>query len=166
MAGCHPSRRGIKLFLIFNLIFCCFGYLAWFLSNDMVRLSPAWASSLVYALSASNIVLGQSSTATNSADGLSSGAASSTLTASPTVGTSLVNGTATTYSVPFTVPAAADVGMNILPTIYDPEAKDAQEICPGYTASNVQHTLNGFTATLTLAGKAVSMKHLALLGHP
>ncbi|GAB7356060.1 hypothetical protein MBLNU459_g6677t1 [Dothideomycetes sp. NU459] len=123
----------------------------------MVRFSSAWASSVVYALSASSTVLGQTSTpaTSNPADGLSSGAAS--ITPSPTVGTSLVNGTATTYSIPFTVPAAADIGKNVLPNIEDPEAKNAQTVCPGYLASNLQHTLNGFTATLTLAGEACNV---------
>lgn len=156
MACCRPSQRAVRLVFACFSIFCGLCYIAWLPFNSMVRLSPTWASSLVYAISTSSVVLGQSSTASSSADGLSSGIASATLTASPTVGTSLVNGTATTYSIAFTVPPAADLGMNVLPNIYDPEAKDAQDICPGYTASNVQHTLNGFTATLSLAGEAVS----------
>lgn len=61
----------------------------------------------------------------------------------------------TTYSVQFTVPAAADIGANVLPNIKDPEAVQAQDVCPGYTASGVQRTENGFTATLTLDGPAV-----------
>ena len=34
---------------------------------------------------------------------------------------------------------------------------DAQAVCPGYTASKVQHTGLGFTATLTLAGPACNV---------
>ncbi|KAF1347526.1 glycosyl hydrolases family 31-domain-containing protein [Delphinella strobiligena] len=124
---------------------------------SMTRLSHTWATSLLYALSVSSAALGQSSTSAsvNSADGLQS--ASVTSSASPTVGTSLVNGTSVTYSVQYTVPAAADVGQNILPNIKDPNATDAQTVCPGYTASNVKRTGNGFTATLTLAGEACNV---------
>ena len=41
----------------------------------------------------------------------------------------------------------------LIPNIYDPQAVNAQEVCPGYTASNVQYNQYGFTASLTLAGK-------------
>lgn len=52
----------------------------------------------------------------------------------------------------FTVPASADVGQPLLPNIDDPEAVDAQTVCPGYTASNVQTSDTGLTADLNLAG--------------
>ena len=39
----------------------------------------------------------------------------------------------------------------------DPSAKQAQTLCPGYTASNVERTENGLTATLNLAGSACNV---------
>ena len=59
----------------------------------------------------------------------------------------------TSYRPEFTIPAAADIGANLLPNIYDPQAIDAQTACPGYKASNVQQSASGLTATLTLAGQ-------------
>lgn len=53
----------------------------------------------------------------------------------------------------FTFPASADIGPNVLPNIVDPQAVDAQTVCPGYNASDVQTTKNGLTAYLSLAGK-------------
>ncbi|QIW98302.1 hypothetical protein AMS68_003820 [Peltaster fructicola] len=53
----------------------------------------------------------------------------------------------------FTIPAAADEGANVLPNIYNTSAVQAQSVCPGYTASNVQQNQYGFTAALALAGK-------------
>lgn len=44
---------------------------------------------------------------------------------------------------------------DLLPNVDDPDAVDAQTVCPGYTASNVVRTAHGFNATLTLAGPAV-----------
>ena len=96
----------------------------------------------------SSLVTGQSSTS-NPADGLTNAAGSATAS----VGTATINGTPTTYSVAFTVPAAADVGPNILPNVADDKAKQAQTLCPGYTASNVVKNGRGFTASLTLAGE-------------
>ncbi|KAH0542641.1 hypothetical protein FGG08_002964 [Glutinoglossum americanum] len=57
----------------------------------------------------------------------------------------------------FTVPATADHGRNMLANIDDPMAVDPQVSCPGYKAGNVQRNANGFTATLTLAGKACNV---------
>lgn len=67
------------------------------------------------------------------------------------------NGATTSYRPIFTVPAEADVGAPILPNILDPEAIDAQTVCPGYAGSNVVRTGSGLTATLTLAGKACNV---------
>jgi alpha-glucosidase len=64
-----------------------------------------------------------------------------------------VSSTTTSASAQFTLPAAADVGENLIANIDDPNAVNAQTVCPGYTASNVQNTESGFVATLTLAGK-------------
>ncbi len=52
-----------------------------------------------------------------------------------------------------TVPTDAQNGAVLLPNVNDPKAVNAQDVCPGYTGSNVKNTANGFTATLTLAGK-------------
>ncbi|KAE8358117.1 glycosyl hydrolases family 31-domain-containing protein [Aspergillus caelatus] len=52
----------------------------------------------------------------------------------------------------FTIPASADVGANLIANIDDPQAVNAQSVCPGYKASDVKHTSQGFTASLELAG--------------
>lgn len=52
----------------------------------------------------------------------------------------------------FTFPASADIGPNVLPNIFDPQAVNVQSVCPGYTATNAQKTEKGLTADLTLAG--------------
>ncbi|KAF4933811.1 Alpha-glucosidase [Colletotrichum fructicola] len=57
----------------------------------------------------------------------------------------------------FTVAMDSDVGADLIPNIFDPEAVDPQSVCPGYTASNVQETSHGFTADLDLAGKACNV---------
>lgn len=56
-----------------------------------------------------------------------------------------------------TLAADADDGQPILPTIYNPQAVNAQSACPGYRASNVTSTQFGFSAILTLAGKACNV---------
>ncbi|MCJ1474014.1 hypothetical protein MMC13_002672 [Lambiella insularis] len=78
----------------------------------------------------------------------------------PTAGTATIaaSGTETTTFRPiFTVPSSADTGATLIPNINDPNATDAQTVCPGYSGSNVQRTLNGLTATLTLAGSACNV---------
>jgi alpha-glucosidase len=57
----------------------------------------------------------------------------------------------------FAVPAAADNGASLIPNIYDAQAINAQDVCPGYVASNVQRTAHGLTATLTMAGPACNV---------
>ena len=72
--------------------------------------------------------------------------AGSTITIAP-------SGTATqTFAPQFTIPTDADNGAILIPNIEDPEAVNAQSVCPGYTASNVQRTQSGLTASLSLAG--------------
>ena len=64
------------------------------------------------------------------------------------------NGTFTTVFAPqFTVPASADEGAVLIANIYDPNAVDAQTVCPGYKGTNVKRTRTGLTATLVLAGE-------------
>ncbi|KAI9806522.1 MAG: hypothetical protein M1833_003709 [Piccolia ochrophora] len=66
--------------------------------------------------------------------------------------------TSATHSRPiFTVPPEADVGQNVLANVRDPEAVDAQSVCPGYTAANVVRTTSGLTADLSLAGDACNV---------
>lgn len=78
-------------------------------------------------------------------------------TAIPTT-TLASSGTATTTFRPiFTVPAAAGQGAVLLPNINDPNAVNAQAVCPGYVGSNVLRTPYGLTATLTLAGPACNV---------
>lgn len=65
--------------------------------------------------------------------------------------------TVTSSKSVFTVPSDAQNGASILPNIKDPEAVDAQSVCPGYSASNVVRTISGLTATLKLAGTACNL---------
>lgn len=74
-----------------------------------------------------------------------------------TAGGNVANAVATTFKPVFTVPTDADVGAPVLPNINDPEAVDAQSVCPGYKGSNVVTTATGLTATLSLAGKACNV---------
>ncbi|KAK4193285.1 family 31 putative glycoside hydrolase [Podospora australis] len=67
----------------------------------------------------------------------------------------------------FTVPASADIGKNVLPNVKDPLATNPQVVCPGYKASNVRNTANGFFADLDLAGTPCNVygndvEHLSL----
>jgi len=102
--------------------------------------------STLYALASSVLVTGQS-TSNNETSGTPTTNAEITAT---------VNGVTTAFSNAFTVPAAADIGPNLLPNVKDPQAVQAQEVCPGYTAGEVEKTANGFTAILSLAGEPVS----------
>ena len=118
----------------------------WQLCEDkMARFS--WTYAL---LAFSSLASAQSSTSAP-ADGLTTAAGSKT----ESFATATINGTPTRYSVAFTVPADADSGPNMLPNVLDPNAKQAQALCPGYTASNVRRTNSGFSASLTLAGEPV-----------
>jgi alpha-glucosidase len=63
-----------------------------------------------------------------------------------------LNGTPTSFRSVFTIPASADVGADVLPNIQDPKAVNAQDVCPGYKASQLQQTDAGISAVLTLAG--------------
>lgn len=62
-----------------------------------------------------------------------------------------------TYEPEFTIPTNADNGAILIPNIVDPQAANAQSVCPGYKASDVQRTQYGLTASLSLAGKACSL---------
>lgn len=108
-----------------------------------------------FALASSALVAGQNATSYAISSGTSS--------ASPTtdsVITATVDGVATTFSNQFTIPAKADIGPNLLPNVQDPQAVKAQDVCPGYTASEVEKTANGFTAILSLAGEPVGTREI------
>lgn len=57
----------------------------------------------------------------------------------------------------FTVPSNYQNGQTLLPNIMDPQAKNPQSVCPGYTASSVTQTQHGITAKLSLAGAACNV---------
>ncbi|KAJ4336554.1 hypothetical protein N0V95_008580 [Ascochyta clinopodiicola] len=61
-------------------------------------------------------------------------------------------GTPTSFRSVFTIPASADEGANLIPNIQDLQAINAQDVCPGYKASQLQKTDGGISAILTLAG--------------
>ena len=68
-----------------------------------------------------------------------------------------IGGTTTSFRPIFTVPPEAAVGAPLLPNVNDPQAVDAQTVCPGYVGSDVVRTKNGLTATLRLAGQACNV---------
>lgn len=138
--------------LFHNLSSACSDNLgsAWHFAYDgMARFG--WKQALL-AIS-SSLAYAQDSTTSNPADGLTTTAYGSS---TGSIASATVSGATSTYSIPFTVPASADIGPNVLPNIKDPNTKQAQALCPGYKASNVKNTEFGFTATLGLAGDAVS----------
>ena len=51
--------------------------------------------------------------------------------------------TASTFATQFTVPSNADNGANLLPNIYNPNATNPQNVCPGYVGSNVVRNVYG-----------------------
>ncbi|KAI9931817.1 hypothetical protein AWENTII_001528 [Aspergillus wentii] len=57
----------------------------------------------------------------------------------------------------FTVPEAAGEAPAVLPNIKDPQAVDAQSVCPGYIAKDVHKSGSGLTASLALAGPACNV---------
>ena len=95
-----------------------------------------------------------SGSTSQSAIGGTAGAALPSVTGSPVA---TVSGIVSTFRPIFTVPAAADEGATLIPNIYDPQAVDAQTVCPGYTASGVVRSPYGFSATLSLAGPACNV---------
>ncbi|KAF2767294.1 hypothetical protein EJ03DRAFT_366085 [Teratosphaeria nubilosa] len=66
-------------------------------------------------------------------------------------GFAVVTAQTTTQRVIPTLSPQIDAAPSLTPTIHDPTAPDAQA-CPGYLASNVVNTTQGFTADLTIAG--------------
>lgn len=68
-----------------------------------------------------------------------------------------LKGTPTFFRSVFTIPASADNGPDLISNIQDPQAVNAQDVCPGYKASGLKETDRGLKATLTLAGKACNV---------
>jgi len=122
----------------------------------MARSPFRMVNALVYSLLTCSLAQGQTqysqSAVTSTAEGAQASPAP-TSAPSASIGTATINGTPTTYSVQFTVPASSDEGAHLLPNVLDPEAVDAQTVCPGYKASNVVRNAFGFSATLSLAGE-------------
>ncbi|KAK5937080.1 hypothetical protein PMZ80_010620 [Knufia obscura] len=73
-------------------------------------------------------------------------------TAKPMAPTSL-----TTFQAQVTVAPTADIGANLIANIDDPNATDAQSVCPGYLATQVDFNNCGFTAQLSLLGEACNV---------
>lgn len=72
--------------------------------------------------------------------------------ASATPWSTTLAGTATAFRPVFTIPASADRGAELISNIHDPQAVNAQDVCPGYKASQLEETDGGISAVLTLAG--------------
>ena len=53
--------------------------------------------------------------------------------------------------------ADVDTGALLIPNVHDPEAVNAQSVCPGYKASGIKRTQHGLTASLSLAGAACNV---------
>ncbi|KAK9768971.1 putative alpha-glucosidase [Seiridium cardinale] len=62
-----------------------------------------------------------------------------------------VTGSATDYPTP-TLPSSVNYAPSVTPNVLSPSSPDAQQLCPGYKASNVANHDAGFTADLMLAG--------------
>jgi len=170
MAACWYKwrRRGVRyLFVAFLLYLTFYAAGAFTTTSNSALLSSASSAERFYiveqteqavmarlgtmkssllALASSVLVTGQSSSGNET---------SGTPTTNSEI-TATVNGVTTAFSNAFTVPAAADIGPNLLPNVKDPQAVQAQDVCPGYTAGEVEKTANGFTAILSLAGEPVS----------
>jgi alpha-glucosidase len=65
--------------------------------------------------------------------------------------------TTASFRAIFTVPSDADNSVPLIPNINDPQAVNAQDVCPGYKASNIVRTPYGLKAQLALAGAACNV---------
>lgn len=87
----------------------------------------------------------------NTVTSVLSGSISGTSRSTPTTGA---------LAPQFTVPASADQGAPVLANLRDPQAVDAQTVCPGYKIDrdSVETTpTGGFTARLVLAGNSCNV---------
>jgi alpha-glucosidase len=99
----------------------------------------------------------QASTLLSSFLSLSHAQASQSATSTQAGWSTTLNGTPTSFRSVFTIPASADVAADIIPNIQDPEAVNAQDVCPGYKASQLQESDGGISAVLSLAGPACNV---------
>ncbi|PNS21638.1 hypothetical protein CAC42_997 [Sphaceloma murrayae] len=115
-------------------------------TNPNMRVS-LWTRTTAFVLTlwGAEEVLAQSTSAQ------SSSSFAPTRTAS--VGTATISGQVTTFSPQFTPDASVNAGAPLVPNILDPNAVNAQDVCPGYKASNVRRTPYGFNASLILDGE-------------
>lgn len=74
-------------------------------------------------------------------------------TVAESVNTVVNNGVTKTYRAIPTLPSDIDETPPVLANIHDPQAVDAQNVCPGYIASRVVVDDYGLTAALTLRGR-------------
>lgn len=63
----------------------------------------------------------------------------------------------TSYRAIPTLSASVNAAPSLVPNILDPTAPNAQDVCPGYRASNIVETSHGLTADLNLAGAACNV---------
>lgn len=89
--------------------------------------------------------------------GVSHAQASNAATPTSSGYSTTINGTPTFFRSVFTIPADADAGAPIIPNIQDPQAVNAQDVCPGYKASQLQKSDGGLNAVLSLAGTACNV---------
>jgi alpha-glucosidase len=111
-----------------------------------IDMAYSWRALLRAGMLASSLLSSQTALAQSSNSTKPTSTSASVLTAT-------IAGQVVTYSPQFTVPASADIGVTLQPNVLDPNATNAQNVCPGYNASNIVNTTNGFSALLTLAGK-------------
>jgi alpha-glucosidase len=66
-------------------------------------------------------------------------------------------GQSTTFRIEPTLASWATIGVEQTPTVSNPNAVIAQDVCPGYSLSNVQKTDRGLTGSLSLNGSACNV---------
>jgi len=79
-------------------------------------------------------------------------------TARPMAPTSL-----TSFQAQITVTPSADNGAKLIPNVDDPNATDAQTVCHGYAATQVELNDCGFTAQLSLLGEPCNVYGIDIL---
>lgn len=94
----------------------------------------------------------QASTLVSSLLALTAAQTPTTTTTSSDGWSTTLNGTPTSFRSVFTIPANADQGANLISNIQDPQAVNAQDVCPGYKASGLEQNDRGLSVTLSLAG--------------
>jgi hypothetical protein len=161
MAACWYKwrRRGVRYLFVASLLYLTFLITGAFTAKTPRASSPSERHYIVEQTE--QAVMAHIGTMKSTLFALASSvlvASQNTTDGTPTTNneiTATVNGVTTAFSNAFTVPAAADIGPNLLPNVKDPQAVQAQDVCPGYMAGEVEKTAHGFTAILSLAGAPV-----------